>query len=63
MFVVATIIFDFLLIYGIVTLVGIHRRMLTHYEMILRGKEIVKDNIKEELKWIKVIIQIKTIVT
>jgi len=31
--------------------------------MILRGKEIVKDNIKEELKWIKVIIQIKTIAT
>lgn len=59
MFVVATIIFDFLLIYGRVTLVVMHRRILTHYKIILSGKETVKYNIKEESKWIKVIIQIK----
>lgn len=49
-FIVATIIFDFLLIYSKATLAGMHRRMLIHYKMILSGKEIVKDHVKEDLK-------------
>lgn len=49
-FIVATIIFDFILIYGKATLAGLHKRMLTHYKMILSGKETIKGNVKEESK-------------
>jgi len=38
-FILVTIIFDFLLIYGKAVLVGMHRRMLIHYKLILSGKE------------------------
>jgi len=44
-FLLITIIFDFLLIYGKATLAGMHRRMLIHYKLILSGKEV-----KEETK-------------
>ena len=50
MFIVVTIIFDFLLIYGKAALAGMHKRMLTHYKMILSGKEIIKEEINEESK-------------
>lgn len=42
-FVVATIIFDFLLIYGKAVLAGMQIRMLKHYKLILTGKEEVKE--------------------
>ncbi len=46
MFLLVTIIFDFLLIYGKAALAGMHRRMLIHYKLILSGKEEVKEEIK-----------------
>lgn len=42
-FILVTIIFDFLLIYGKAVLAGMHRRMLVHYKLILSGKEEVKE--------------------
>jgi fumarate reductase subunit D len=42
-FLLVTIIFDFLLIYGKAALAGMHRRMLIHYKLILSGKEEVKE--------------------
>lgn len=42
-FVVATIIFDFLLIYGKAVLAGMQIRVLKHYKLILTGKEEVKE--------------------
>lgn len=42
-FVVATIIFDFLLIYGKGVLAGMQIRMLRRYKLILTGKEEVKE--------------------
>lgn len=42
-FLLVTIIIDFLLIYGKAALVGMHRRMLIHYKLILSGKEEVKE--------------------
>ena len=38
-FLLVTIIFDFLLIYGKAALAGMHRRMLIHYKLILSGKK------------------------
>jgi hypothetical protein len=46
LFVLITIIFDFLLIYGKAMLAGIHRRMLIHYKLIQSGKEEVKEETK-----------------
>ena len=45
-FILVTIIFDFLLIYGKAVLAGMHRRMLIHYKLILSGKEEVKEGTK-----------------
>ena len=45
-FILVTIIFDFLLIYGKAVLAGMHRRMLIHYKLILSGKEEVKEEPK-----------------
>jgi hypothetical protein len=45
-FILVTIIFDFLLIYGKAVLAGMHRRMLVHYRLILSGKEEVKEETK-----------------
>lgn len=45
-FILVTIIFDFLLIYGKAVLAGMHRRMLVHYKLILSGKEEVKEETK-----------------
>jgi len=45
-FLLVTIIFDFLLIYGKAVLAGMHRRMLIHYKLILSGKEEVKEETK-----------------
>jgi hypothetical protein len=42
-FVVATIIFDFLLIYGKAVLAGMQIRMLKRYKLILTGKEEIKE--------------------
>jgi len=42
-FLLVTIIFYFLLIYGKAALDGMHRRMLIHYKLILSGKEEVKE--------------------
>jgi hypothetical protein len=42
-FLLVTIIIDFLLIYGKAALAGMHRRMLIHYKLILSGKEEVKE--------------------
>ena len=42
-FLLVTIIFDFLLTYGKAALAGMHRRMLIHYKLILSGKEEVKE--------------------
>jgi hypothetical protein len=42
-FVVAAIVFDFLLIYGKAVLAGMQIRMLKHYKLILTGKEEVKE--------------------
>lgn len=42
-FLLVTIIFEFLLIYGKAVLAGISRRMLFHYKLILSGKEEVKE--------------------
>jgi hypothetical protein len=44
-FLLVTITFNFLLIYGKAALAGMHRRMLIHYKLILSGKEV-----KEEIK-------------
>jgi len=41
-FLLVTIIFDFLLIYGKAALDGMHRRMLIHYKLIQSGK-VVKE--------------------
>jgi hypothetical protein len=45
-FILVTIIFDFLLIYGKAVLAGMHRRVLSHYKLILSGKEEVKEETK-----------------
>ena len=42
-FLLVTIIFDFLLTYGKAVLASMHRRMLIHYKLILSGKEEVKE--------------------
>jgi hypothetical protein len=42
-FLLVTIIFDFLLIYRKAALADMHRRMLIQYELILSGKEEVKE--------------------
>ncbi len=42
-FLLVTINFDFLLIYGKVVLASRHGRMLIHYKLILSGKEEVKE--------------------
>jgi hypothetical protein len=42
-FVVATIIFDFFLIYGKAVLAGMQIRMLKRYNLILTGKEEIKE--------------------
>lgn len=44
LFILITIIFDVLLIYGKAMLAGIHTRMLIHYKLIQSGKEEVKKN-------------------
>jgi hypothetical protein len=42
-FLLVTVIFDFLLIYGKAALTGMHRRMLIHHKLRLGGKEEVKE--------------------
>jgi hypothetical protein len=42
-FLLVTIIFEFLLIYGKAALASMPRRMLIHYKLILSGKEEVKE--------------------
>ena len=42
-FLLVTIIFEFLLIYGKAALAGMPRRMLIHYKLILSGKEEGKE--------------------
>ena len=49
-FVVATIVFDFLLIYGKAVLAGMQIRMLKHYKLILSGKEEVEETRSDDHK-------------
>ena len=49
-FVVTTIIFDFLLIYGKAVLAGMQIRMLKHYKLILSGKEEVEETRSDDHK-------------
>ena len=42
-FLLVTIIFDFLLTYGKAALTGMQGRMLIHYKLILSGKEVKEE--------------------
>jgi len=42
-FLLVTIILEFLLIYGKAVLAGMPRRMLFHYKLILSGKEVKEE--------------------